>query len=93
MRCAGPSRYAAPAVAVSNAGEWRAPTLMGSGAASSSHVDPAATSYTPEQVAAAEIRNKAPYTPSADVNAALRTVLLYRWSFDNNKSHADYLNY
>eukprot|EP00972_Heterocapsa_arctica_P081775 12052925-Heterocapsa_arctica.AAC.1 len=82
MRCAGPSRYAAPAVAVSNVGDpygllglhgTSAPALMGSGAASSGYVDPAATSYNPEQVAAAEVRNKSPYTPSADVNAALRT--------------------
>eukprot|EP00972_Heterocapsa_arctica_P109387 16108630-Heterocapsa_arctica.AAC.1 len=51
MRCAGPSRFAAPAIAGKNVSEMNeAPTLMGQGAASSSYDDPATVkNYTPEQ--------------------------------------------
>eukprot|EP00972_Heterocapsa_arctica_P036086 5310441-Heterocapsa_arctica.AAC.1 len=73
MRCAGPSRFAAPAIVGKNVSETNAaPTLMGQAAASSSYDDTAPVRITPEQVAAAEIRNKSPYTPSADINASLR---------------------
>eukprot|EP00972_Heterocapsa_arctica_P045865 6769637-Heterocapsa_arctica.AAC.1 len=56
LRCAGPSRFAAPAVAGTGvAGASDAPTLMGPGASSSSNVDPYAVQrFSPEQVAAAE---------------------------------------
>eukprot|EP00972_Heterocapsa_arctica_P040149 5915999-Heterocapsa_arctica.AAC.1 len=67
---------------------------MGQGASSSSNVNAYAVQrYSPEQVAAAEVRNKGPFTPCADINASLRTVLLYRWTFSNKKSPGDYLRY
>eukprot|EP00972_Heterocapsa_arctica_P005443 803300-Heterocapsa_arctica.AAC.1 len=67
---------------------------MGPGASSSSNVDPfAVQNFTPEQVASAEVRNKQPYTPCADINASLRTVLIYRWMFSNRRSYSDLVQY
>eukprot|EP00972_Heterocapsa_arctica_P083267 12269131-Heterocapsa_arctica.AAC.1 len=74
MRCAGPARFAAPALMGKGDGESdAAPALMGKVAASSSSgaAGPDRV-YSVEQVAAAENRNKAPFTPSADINATLR---------------------
>eukprot|EP00972_Heterocapsa_arctica_P001566 225318-Heterocapsa_arctica.AAC.1 len=89
MRCAGPARFAAPAIIGKDVSETdAAPALMGQAAASSSYDETTPDRiYTPEQVAAAEIRNKSPYIPSADINATLRRVILYRWSWDNNTPH------
>eukprot|EP00972_Heterocapsa_arctica_P084836 12497006-Heterocapsa_arctica.AAC.1 len=74
MRCAGPSRFAAPAIVGKNVSETdAAPAFMGQAAALSSYdVTAPVRIFTPEQVAAAEIRNTSPYTPSADINASLR---------------------
>eukprot|EP00972_Heterocapsa_arctica_P073943 10915507-Heterocapsa_arctica.AAC.1 len=89
MRCAGPSRFAAPAIV----GKSDAPTLMGQGASASSYDPDIGHQYTPEQVAAAEVGNKSPHTPSADVNASIRTVMLYRWAWSTKKSDGQMLGY
>eukprot|EP00972_Heterocapsa_arctica_P102100 15045127-Heterocapsa_arctica.AAC.1 len=95
MRCDGPARFAAPAIISKDVSETdAAPALMGQAAASSSYdATTPARVYTPEQVAAAGIRNKSPYTHTADINATLRRVILYRWSWDNNAPHLKHLAY